>query len=62
MLLHTSESAATERSAVELQVPTSAKSVDYQRKYSEWVHFQAEEVTQDYGGTPAVANPSVPCC
>lgn len=35
---------------------------DYKRKYNEWVRFQAEEVTQDYGGTPAVANPSVPCC
>lgn len=62
MLLHTSESVAAECSAVGLQVPTAAKLADYERKYSEWVRFQAEEVTQDYGGTPAVANPSVPCC
>lgn len=62
MLLHTSENAATECSAVGLQVPTAAKMADYKRKYNEWVRFQAEEVTQDYGGTPAVANPSVPCC
>lgn len=42
-------------------VPASAKE-DYARKYSEWDRFLGEEMTEEYGDTPAAANPSVPCC